>query len=88
MKITENEKWYWFKEFVIELRRMNNEIMKEQNGVFVAISLIDESISDYVYMNPHSIDLRGKKSLVLRNNAYQRVDVKSLLLNRRVLEEK
>lgn len=82
----ENELWDWFKELIIDMRRMNNEIMKEQNGIFIQISLIDRSIDEYVTFLPHSIDLRSGKCLTMRQGKWQEVDVKQLFYHKRVDE--
>ena len=85
-EMKQEERWYWFKELVIEMRRKNNEIMKHENGIFIEISLIDRSINSYVSVLPHSVDLRGAKCRVLRNGRFEEIDLKYLLINKTIRE--
>ena len=82
----QEEIWYWFKELVIELRQKNNELMKQENGIFIEIALIDRSINSYVSVLPHSVDLRGAKCRVLRNGRFEEIDLKYLLVNKTIRE--
>ena len=85
MNEQQKELWKTFKSLVKEMRKRNDELIKERgsNQIMLAITLMDHSINTWIKLNPYSIDLRtGKAQNVLILGKYHKeVDVKYLLFN-------
>ena len=87
MRNDEIKSWDWFKDFVKRLRKQQLELMQEQGGgnqIMLSISLVAYDLEDWVYLNPHSINLHTGKTQASINGRYIDVDVKHLFLMQRL----
>jgi len=83
-----DDKWIWFKEFVKQMRKWNNSLIRGYyKGVRISISLIDLDRGDYIEFNPHSINLHTGETSITIDGVYQDIDVKYLVCNRRMKKE-
>ena len=53
--------WLWFKDVVKEVRKWNEDFIKDMNGndVMLGITIFSPKIRDWISLNPHSISLKS-----------------------------
>ena len=89
--MNEIKDWNWFKDLVKKLRKQQVSLMQEQGGgnqIMISLSLVAYDLKDWVYLNPHCINLHTGKTIASIDGEYKEIDVKHLFLMQRLdLEE-